>query len=492
MPSPKKGSGKAGKPGLLNSARKVAKAAARIVRSRIAPAGAKATAKSSKSTAKAKPPAKAAVAKAAEKVKAKVKAPAKPAAKPAAKAAPKTAKPATKAVAAKAAKVVEKVAEKVSARAPAKAAAKAPAKAAAKAPAKAGRAPKFKSVEPDVSAAQQTVAPPPASRPRASKLPPPGNPLNKREMEQLLTAGQGRGVTGEGSLKGRLVVKDGFPYLHVIGRDKRELVFLLQGPDQEVLPAYADHKVSVSGLIKKTNNYSGTVDVRKWSAKKPETDQAPAEEPDQKLRFLSPGEVEMVCTGGMGAGLTGFAKFRGNLELTGEDFFLVVSGAGTRQQVSFVLQGKATKGLRKHVGHTIQVLGVVEKSSGWGGTVQLENWEPRASEARGVQRQSMPVTHVEGLSGDGKVVDAVLNGGLTVRLTERAGYTWAVEPTTAKRLSLREANFEPSSSGPATREFFFTPRNPGTFEVEFFLAKAFNPAQVAKSCKLTVNVKSQA
>ena len=44
--------------------------------------------------------------------------------------------------------------------------------------------------------------------PRASKLPPPGEPLTKREMEQLLTAGAGRGVFGEGSLKGRQVFDD--------------------------------------------------------------------------------------------------------------------------------------------------------------------------------------------------------------------------------------------------------------------------------------------
>ena len=93
-------------------------------------------------------------------------------------------------------------------------------------------------------------APPAADkpRPRNTKLPPPGDPLNKRELEQLLTAGQGRGVQGEGSLKGRLITQGGFPSLVVVGRDQRELTVLLQGPDQEILPAYVDHKVSVSGL----------------------------------------------------------------------------------------------------------------------------------------------------------------------------------------------------------------------------------------------------
>src|SRR5215472_6902905 len=141
-------------------------------------------------------------------------------------------------------------------------------------------------------------------QPRASKLPPPANPLNKREMEELLTAGQGRGVSGEGSLKGRLLVKDGFPYLQVMGRDKRELIFLLQGPDQEVLPAYVDHKVSVSGYIKKTTNYGGVVDVRKYSAKKPGHDVAPAPV-EEKLKFLSPGELEQIAAAGMGAGMKG-------------------------------------------------------------------------------------------------------------------------------------------------------------------------------------------
>ena len=75
------------------------------------------------------------------------------------------------------------------------------------------------------------------------------------------------------------------------------------------------------------------------------------------------------------------------------------------------------------------------------------------------------------------------------RLPEQPGFTWAIEPTAAKRVGLREANFEPVSDGPATREFFFTPRNPGTFDVEFFLAKAFAPAQVAKTYKLMVTVK---
>lgn len=330
---------------------------------------------------------------------------------------------------------------------------------------------------------------PEQSHPRATKLPSPGQPLTKREMEQLLTAGEGRGVFGEGSLKGNLAVKEGFPYLEVVGRDKRELVFLLQGPDQEVLPAYADHKVSVSGFIRKTTNYGGTVDVRKYSAKKPAPEgHGPEPVSEAKLKFLSPGEIEQISASGMGAGMRGFGSLRGDLEMTGDEFFLVVSNPGTRQQVSFILQGKAARALRKHVGQTMQVTGVIEKSSGWGGVVQVETFEPRPSEHRGLSRDSLEIVHVEGTSTEG-VIETKLNQGLTVRLPERAGYIWAIEPTMAKRVGLREANYQAAESGPGTREFFFTPRNTGIFEIEFFLAKAFSPSQVSKTFKLSLAVK---
>jgi hypothetical protein len=338
------------------------------------------------------------------------------------------------------------------------------------------------------AAAAPAAAPPERSRPRATKLPPLGEPLTKREMEQLLTAGEGRGVMGEGSLKGRLIVTDGLPHLVVVGRDKRELTFLLMGPDQEVLPAYVDHKVSVSGLIRKTTNYGGSVDVRKYSAKKPEAEvpvAAPVET-EAKLRFLSPGEVSMVVSAGMGAGIKGFASIRGSLEMTGEDFVLVVSNAGTRQQVSFILEGKGAKGMRRHVGQLLQVTGVVEKSSGWGGRISVENFEPRPIEAR-VSRDDMEIVHVEGEVPTS--VDVKVNNGLTVRLQEQPGYTWAIEPTVAKRVGLREARYEPGEGGTATREFFFTPRSPGSSEMEFFLAKAFTPGVVERSFKINVTVK---
>lgn len=324
--------------------------------------------------------------------------------------------------------------------------------------------------------------------PRATKLPTPVELLNKREMEQVLTVGAGRGVVGEGSLKGKLVVNNGFPYLEVIGRDKRELYFLLQGPDQEVLPAYVDNKVSISGLIRRTHNYGGTVDVRKYSAKKPEQEVVEVKAPEDKLRFLSPGEVEQISHPGMGAGMKGYATMRGTLEMTGEDFFLVVSNAGTRAQVSFGLEGKGAKGLKRLVGQLVRVTGVVEKSSGWGGSIQVESCEPRGVEFKSVTREAMSVIDVDG-RGEGGQVELKVNDGLSVRLQERAGFIWAIEPTMAKRVSLRESNFELQGGGPAVREFFFTPRNPGLHEVDFFLAKAFIPTQVTKTYKLSVQVK---
>ncbi|EAU67497.1 hypothetical protein STIAU_6913, partial [Stigmatella aurantiaca DW4/3-1] len=166
-------------------------------------------------------------------------------------------------------KSVDKPAKGASEKPPAKAKTASAKTAAAKNPAEAP--PKDKVKASSSKGGKAAAAPPPPAqerpRPRATKLPPVGEPLTKRETEQLLTAGEGRGVMGEGSLKGRLVVSDGMPHLVVVGRDKRELTFLLQGPDQEVLPAYVEHKVSVSGLIRKLTNYGGTVDVRKYSAK---------------------------------------------------------------------------------------------------------------------------------------------------------------------------------------------------------------------------------
>jgi len=175
--------------------------------------------------------------------------------------------------------------------------------------------------------------------------------------------------------------------------------------------------------------------------------------------------------------------------MTGDEYVLVVSNGGTRQQVSFQLEGKGAKGMRKFVGHNLVATGVIDKTSGWGGRVQVENFEPRPAEFRAVSRDEMDVTHVEGES-DQASAEARLNQGLTVRLMEKPGFTWAIEPTTAKRVGLREANFEMGgANAPAAREFFFTPRNPGTFEVEFFLAKAFNPGQVDRTFKLNVTVK---
>ena len=339
-------------------------------------------------------------------------------------------------------------------------------------------------------------APPPIAlrvpekpRPRATKLPPVGEPLTKRELEQILTPAAGRGVGGEGSLKGRLVVKDGMPYLHVIGRDKRELIFLLQGPDQEVLPAYVDHKVSVTGLIRKTHNYGGTVDVRKYAAKKADADH-PEQPQVEKLRFLSPGEVEQIGSPGMGAGMRGFASVRGALEMSGDDFILVVSNAGTRQQVTFRLGGKMPRSLRKNMGQPVQVTGIVHKESGWGGTIEVETAEVRPADVRSMSRDALEVLELEGVPDPTTPFEVRIGQALAVRIPERAGYTWAVEPTVAKRVGLREANFIAAASGAGTREFFFTPRNPGQYDVDFFLAKVFAPSQVARTQRLTVAVRA--
>ncbi len=369
-----------------------------------------------------------------------------------------------------------------------KSAAKSPSKAASSKPAKAAAKHAPRPAAKPVSAPVMVRAPE-KPRPRATKLPPVGEPLTKRELEQILTPAAGRNVGGEGSLKGRLVVKDGMPYLHIIGRDKRELVFLLQGPDQEVLPAYVDHKVSVTGLIKKTHNYGGTVDVRKYAAKK--ADAEPVAEPQvEKLRYLSPGEVEQIGSAGMGAGMRGFASVRGALEMSGEDFILVVSNAGTRQQVTFRLGGKMPKSFRKNMGQPVQVTGVVHKESGWGGTIDVENAEVRPADVRSMSRDALEVLELEGVPEEPVPLEIRIGQALAVRIPERAGYTWAVEPTVAKRVGLREANYIAAASGAGTREFFFTPRNPGQYDVDFFLAKVFAPAQVTKTQRLTVAVRA--
>jgi hypothetical protein len=324
--------------------------------------------------------------------------------------------------------------------------------------------------------------------PRRTKLPAEVEPLTPREMEQVLTVGA-RGVIGEGPLKGRLIVYQGFPYLEVIGRDRRELWFLLQGPDQEVLPAYVDHRVSVSGLIRKNHNYGGSVDVRKYSAKKVEIEAPVVAEPvveENRLRLFSPGEVETLGQPGMSVGQKGYATLRGRLEMSGDEFYLVVSNPGTRQQVAFTIEGKAQKGLKKYVGEIMVATGVIEKLTGWGGTIQAEVCEPRAPEYPPVARDTIEIATIEGASSAPKNASLKVNHGLVVKLPERQGYVWSIEPALAKRLSLREVNLDPN--GPV-REFFFTPRNPGVLDVDFFLAKTHNPMQVSKQFRLTVDVK---
>lgn len=425
---------------------------------------------------------------------------AKKKAKPAAS---KKAKPAPKKKVEKAAKVLKakgKEAKPAKTPAPAKAekAVKAaPAPTPAKGPEKGAKGAKPSVPPPAVSApprrADGWLGPmPDKPMPRSTKLPPEANLLTKREMEQALTVGE-RGVIGEGSMKGKLILYQGFPYLEVIGRDKRELFFLLQGPDQEVLPAYADHKVSVSGLVKRFHNYGGSVDVRKYSAKKPEAEVVPVIEVPEaaKLRLLSPGEVATIANPGMSVGVKGFATLRGRLEMNADEYYLVVSNPGTRQQVAFTLEGKAVKGLKKFIGEIVVATGVVEKSTGWGGRIECEMCEPRAPEYPPVARESIEVVEVEA-SGTGQAREASvkLNHGLTVKLPEKQGHVWAIEPQTAKRVSLREVSVNHPASGSPVREFFFTPRNPGLQEIEFFLGKVHNPMQVARTFKVVANVKS--
>lgn len=327
--------------------------------------------------------------------------------------------------------------------------------------------------------------------PRATKLPPDAMLLNKREMEQVLTVGE-RGAVGEGGMKGKLILYQGFPYLEVIGRDKRELWFLLQGPDQEVLPAYADHKVSVSGLIRRFHNYGGSIDVRKYSAKKPEAE-APVEVlvETEKLRLLSPGEITTIVNPGMSVGVKGFATLRGRLEMNAEEYYLVVSNPGTRQQVAFTLDGKAVKGLKKYIGEIVVATGVVEKTTGWGGKIECESCDARAPEYPPVARNTIEVAEIEA-SGTGAPKEAIvkLNHGLTVKLPEKHGHVWAVEPQTAKRVSLREVSVHHPTTGAPVREFFFTPRNPGDHEIEFYLGKVHNPMQVARVFKVVAKVKA--
>lgn len=321
--------------------------------------------------------------------------------------------------------------------------------------------------------------------PRATKLPPEGELLTKREMEQVLTAGS-RGVAGEGGLKGVLVVHENFPYLEVIGRDKRELYFLLQGPDQEVLPAYADHKVSVSGLIKRFHANGGSVDVRKYTARKSDetsdAGESDATNEPAKLRLLAPGEIETLCNPGMSVGVRGVASLRGRLEHSGDEYFLVVSNVGTRQQVSFTLVGKGARHLKKYIGETAVATGIVEKQTGWGGQIEVEACEPRAPEFPPISRVGMNITELEVSAGTSspKTVNVRLNNGVVLKFAEKLGHVWTIEPQMGKKVSLREVNLHAGPHG-SVREFFFTPRNPGRHEVVFFLAKIHNPMRVART-----------
>jgi len=483
-----------------------AKTAAKVPAAKAPTAKTKVAAKPTSKAAPAKA-AKATVKAAAKDTKAakpasKAKAPAKETKAPATKA-PKTtatkAKPAegkatpkataTKASAAKASKAAPKEAKATKAAAKA---AKAPARSAeAKAPKAAAepKASKAKTKAPALTGTAAVAAAVERSKLRAAQtLPPVGTLLTRREMEQLLTAGQGRGVTGEGSLKGRLIVKDDLPTLVVTGRDKRELHFVLQGPDQSQFPQFVEYRVSVSGLIRKTSNYAGTVDVRRYTAKRADLEETVTPE-EPKLRYLSPGEVTQLVAASMGAGMKGFATVRGQLEMSGDRYVVVLSNGGTRHQVTFVLTGKNAKSLRKLIGRTVQVTGVADKTTGWGGTIEVESVEPRAGDVRKIDRKHLTV-HSLRHGGDPLEAEVRIGEALSVRFDEEPEHTWAIEPMVAKRVALREVAFEPVPNSAGVREFFFTPRNVGTFEIEFYLGKLLSPVQVSKSVRMTLTVRA--
>ena len=333
--------------------------------------------------------------------------------------------------------------------------------------------------------------PPDKPSPKLSELPTLMGALNRRAMEQVLTVGSGRGVAGEGSMKGKLLLHMGFPYLEVMGRDRRELYFLLQGPDQEVLPAYSQHWVSVSGLIRKTHNYGGSIDVRKYSAKstEPEAEPAPVAPEPPKLQFLSPGELQQITTPGMGAGMRGFASVRGILELSGEDHNLVLGGQGTWQQVSLKMEGKAASDLRRCVGQTLHVTGVIEKETGWSGRILTESYELRAPTLRALSREGLDIYTINHLE---ETPSVLLEGhqALLVCLTEVPRYIWTVDIAAAKRLGLREVVSRPHNTQEVQvqKEFFFLPRMPGVIELDFFLSKIASPQQFERSLRLHVTV----
>jgi len=337
--------------------------------------------------------------------------------------------------------------------------------------------------------------PPDKPAPKPGGLPAVMTALNRREMEQVLTVGSGRGVVGEGSMKGQLLLHMGFPYLEVVGRDRRELYFLLQGPDQEVLPAYAQHRVSVSGLIRKTHNYGGTIDVRKYSAKSMEPEPAPAPVvAEPRLQFLSPGELQQITTPGMGVGMRGFASVRGILELSGKDHNLVLGGQGTWQQVSFRVEGKGAEGLRRYVGQTLQATGILEKETGWSGRILAESCELRAPTLRTLSREGLDICTLNVLEGTPSVM---LEGdqALLVCLDEVPPFIWTVDIAAAKRLGLREVVSRlKDAEGESTqvqKEFFFFPRMSGVVELDFFLSKVVSPQQYERSVRLHVTVLPQ-
>ncbi len=211
-------------------------------------------------------------------------------------------------------------------------------------------------------------------------------------------------------------------------------------------------------------------------------------EPVEKLRFLSPGEVEQIASPGMGAGMNGFASVRGSLEMSGEDFILVVSNAGTRQQVTFRLGGKNAQGLPQ--AHRPD--GPGDRGGGQGVRLGRNASRSRAS-SRGRPRCADSRDNLE----VGRASRARTRPSGRREAQPGAGRA----PPRARRLPLGDrahdvqadrtprGELQPCTPGPRTREFFFTPRNPGPTTWTSSWPRCTRPAQVLRTYKLVVNVR---
>ena len=333
-------------------------------------------------------------------------------------------------------------------------------------------------------------------RPRRSRARAPpsfprvGEPLTKREMEQLLTAGEGRGVVGEGSLKGRLVVKDGCRTCMVVGRDKRELIFLLQGPDQEVSRRTWTTRSPSAGSSGRRTNYGGTVDVRKYSAKKPE-----AEAPPPRRR--RGGEAALPVPGrgragdrnaGMGAGMQGL---RLAARQPGDDRRGLLPRRLQRRHPAAGLlppRGQGRQG-------AAQVRGPAAARHRRGGEVlrlgrQASRWRTSSRGPPSAARISRE-RHGDRPRGGRGGPRRWRSGSTTAspcgcRSSRATPGPSSPPPPSAWACARRTSS--PASERPGTREFFFTPRNPGP-RGGVLPRQGLHSGQVERSFKLTVTVK---